>query len=87
LDQFPLTSSALAGAAHLVTVDDPLADSAEVAIVQGMANVELLLAGGTDSAGDGWLLEVFGDEISAPMERLIPIARALVAVALSVPSA
>ncbi|HVQ86881.1 MAG TPA: sensor domain-containing diguanylate cyclase [Actinomycetes bacterium] len=85
LAQFPLTQAALAGAAHLVTVDDPYADAAEAAIVQGMGCISLLVAGGTDSEGDGWLIEVFGDEISVPMNEIVPVARALVAMALTAP--
>jgi hypothetical protein len=83
LASFPLTQAALAGAAYLVSVDDPYVDAAEAAIVQGMGCVSLLLAGGTDSDGVGWLIEVFGDEISAAMDDLVPVARALVAVGLA----
>jgi hypothetical protein len=83
LASFPLTQAALAGAAYLVSVDDPYADAAEAAIVQGMGCVSLLVAGGTDSSGDGWLIEIFGDEISAAMDELVPVARALVAIGLA----
>jgi hypothetical protein len=83
LASFPLTQAALAGAAHLVSVHDPYADAAEAAIVQGMGCVSLLVAGGTDSDGVGWLIEIFGDEISTAMDDLVPVARALVAIGLA----
>ena len=83
LASFPLTQAALAGSAHLVSVHDPYADVAEAAIVQGMGCVSLLVAGGTDSEGVGWLIEIFGDEISAAMDDLVPVARALVAIGLA----
>jgi diguanylate cyclase (GGDEF)-like protein len=85
LEQFPLTKQVLVGGAHLVSIDDPYADQAESAIVQGLGCVALLVAGGTDADGDGWLIEVFGDEISLPMLAVVPVARALVVLALSVP--
>lgn len=82
LETFPLTRKALEGAAFLVSVDDPAADPSEVAIIQGMGCLTLLVVGDRDVVGDGWLLEIFGDEISAPMHEMPAVCRALVAVAI-----
>lgn len=82
LETFPLTEKALAGRALTVSVDDPKADAAEVAIIQGMGCVGLLVAGDVDRSGDGWLVEIFGDEISSPLEPMATVARALVVIAV-----
>ena len=81
IDRFPLTRRALTGSGFVVTVDDPMADAAEVAILQGLGAVGVLLAGARSNS-DGWLVEVVADEISAPLHALVPVARALLAVAL-----
>ena len=84
LAEFPLTRSALAGGSYVVTIDDPYADSSEVAMLLGVGCLELLMVGGVDRNGDGWLIEIFGDEISQPLLPLTGLARSLMAVALSV---
>ena len=50
----------------------------------GVGCIELLMVGGVDRNGDGWLIEIFGDEISQPLLPLTGLARSLMAVALSV---
>jgi diguanylate cyclase (GGDEF)-like protein len=83
LDDYPLSRAALAGGSYVVTIDDPYADASEVAMLQGVGCIELLIVGGVDRNGDGWLIEIFGDEISQPLLPLTGLARALLSVALN----
>ena len=87
LASFPVTQIALTGEARLVSIEDPYADPAESAIVDGMGCVELLIAGGESPSGDRWLIEIFGDEFSSPMKTLAAPLRALIALALAPRSA
>ena len=82
-DEYPLTDAALSGGAFLVEADDPYADPAEVAIVDGFGCTSLLFGGGVDTSGTSWLVEVFGDELSHPMREQSLVLRALVALALA----
>jgi diguanylate cyclase (GGDEF)-like protein len=82
-DDYPLTDAALSGGAFLVEVDDPYADPAEVALVDGFGCTALLFAGGVDHEGTGWLVEIYGDELSQPMRDQSLVLRALVALALA----
>jgi hypothetical protein len=84
LADFPLTNDALAGGSFVVSIEDPYADPAEVAMLQGVGCVEVLIAGGVDREGNGWVIELFGDEISQGLVPLAAVARSLMAVALSV---
>jgi hypothetical protein len=43
---------------------------------------EMLMTGGADVGQGAWLLEVVGDELSAPMRPYANVLRAAVAVAL-----
>jgi len=83
LESFPVTRSALAGQARLVSIEDPYADPAESAIVDGMGCVELLIGGGESPTGDRWLIEIFGDELSSTMKSVVAPLRALIALALA----
>ena len=83
LESFPVTRSALAGQARLVSIEDPYADAAESAIVDGMGCVELLIGGGESPSGDRWLVEIFGDELSSTMRSVVAPLRALIALALA----
>jgi hypothetical protein len=83
LDEYPTTASVVAGGVTLLTTSDPMADPAEVAILDGMGAVALVMAGGREAGGDGWLLELFADEMSLSVRELLPAVRALVAVAIS----
>jgi len=83
LDLFPVTRIALAGQARLVSIEDPYADPAESAIVDGMGCVELLIGGGESPSGDRWLIEIFGDELSSTMRSVVAPLRALIALALA----
>jgi diguanylate cyclase (GGDEF)-like protein len=85
LDTYPQTRLAVAGGSYAVIADDPTADPAEVAILDGLGATAVIAAGGTDRAGDGWLVEVFLDELSGFGQELAGVLRLLVLAAL-VPS-
>ena len=82
LDDYPLSRRMLEGHGALVSVDDPLADPSERAILDGAGYTALVMAGGTDAAGTGWLLEVYVDDISGDVSALSATLRALTACAL-----
>jgi diguanylate cyclase (GGDEF)-like protein len=79
---YPLTVAALDGQGCLVEAGSPTGDPAEQAILDAGGFTGVLLAGGRDGAGAGWLVEVYLDEISVPGQALVPVLRALVACAL-----
>jgi diguanylate cyclase (GGDEF)-like protein len=90
LDTYPQTRHALSGASYTITSDDPTADPAEVAILDGLGATGVIAAGGTETdadgrAGDGWMVEVFLDELSTFGQELGGILRLLVMAALHPP--
>ena len=82
LDTYPQTRMAVAGGSYAITSDDPTADPAEVAILDGLGAAAVIAAGGTEATGDGWLVEVFLDELSAFGQELAGVLRLLVLAAL-----
>ena len=82
LSDFPVTAAAVDGVAVCIETTDPTADPGEVAMLDGMGAVSLIMAGGRQPGGDGWLMELFGDVMSLSLRELMPAVRALVAVAL-----
>lgn len=82
LSGYPATAAAVDGAGVQVVAADKDADPAEVAILDAGGYTAVVLAGGRDRVGDGWLVEVFLDELSADVDDLAPTLRALVACAL-----
>jgi diguanylate cyclase (GGDEF)-like protein len=82
LSDFPVTAAAVEGVAVCVDTTDPLADPVEVAMLDGMGAVALIMAGGRQRSGDGWVLELFADVMTASLRELLPAVRGLVAVAL-----
>jgi diguanylate cyclase (GGDEF)-like protein len=85
LGSYPQTQRAVAGGSYVVTADDPAADPAEVAILDGLGASAVIAAGGTEPAGDGWLVEVFLDELSSFGQELGGVLRLLVLAALHPP--
>jgi hypothetical protein len=81
LVDFPQTAYALQG--HVVTLHagDDDTDPAELAMLDGIGASSLLMAGVTDVTGEGWLLEIIGDAMSAPMADYELPLRALMALA------
>lgn len=79
---YPQTQFALAGGSYAVAVDDSTADPAELAILDGLGATAVAAAGGTDEHGDGWLVEVFLDELSTQGQEMAGVLRLLVLAAL-----
>ncbi|MFL6182272.1 MAG: hypothetical protein ACJ73J_08175, partial [Actinomycetes bacterium] len=82
LDTYPQTRMAVSGGSYAVTVEDPTADPSEIAILDGLGAIAVIAAGGTDESGDGWLVEVFLDELSGFGQELGGVLRLLVLAAL-----
>jgi diguanylate cyclase (GGDEF)-like protein len=85
LSDYPSTEQALRGGAFSVRADDPGSDGAELAILDDLAAVAVVGAGGRDAHGDRWLVEVYTDALSGSERELVTLLRVLVAVALSLP--
>jgi hypothetical protein len=85
VDAYPQTALALAGGSFAVRVDDPGADPAEVAILDGLTADAVIGAGGVDEDGDAWLVEVFLDRLSDSGQELAGVLRLLVLAALHPP--
>ncbi len=82
LANYPVSAGAVEGGSALVLADDAGGDPAEIAILTASGWTANLMAGARDAEGAGWLVEIFTDEISAPVLELAPTLRALVALAL-----
>jgi diguanylate cyclase (GGDEF)-like protein len=85
LADYPLSSRMLEGRGGVVAVDDPLADPAERAILEGAGYTALVMAGATEPTGDGWLVEVYVDDIAGDVSSLASALRALTACAVLPP--
>jgi diguanylate cyclase (GGDEF)-like protein len=81
LTDYPQTAYALLGHVVLLNATDPETDDAELDILERMGASILLMAGITGSDGSGWLLEIYGDAMSAPMSDFAIPLRALMALA------
>ncbi len=81
--EYPSTAQALRGGAFTVRADEPGADAAELAILDDLAAVAVVGAGGQDAGGDRWLVEVYTDTLSGPERDLVTLLRVLVAAALT----
>jgi diguanylate cyclase (GGDEF)-like protein len=86
VEAYPQTALALAGGSYSVKVDDPGADPAEVAILDGLTAEAVIGAGGVDEHGDAWLVEVFLDRLSDSGQELAGVLRLLVLAALHPPA-
>ena len=82
LADYPSTASAVDGGWFVVEAADGAADPAELAMLDGMGASALLAAGGVDRDGRRWLLEVFTDSLSHPVDECVPVLRALLPTAL-----
>jgi diguanylate cyclase (GGDEF)-like protein len=83
LDTYPQTRLAIAGGSYAITAEDPTADPAEVAILDGLGATAAVAAGGQDADGDGWLVEVFLDDLSTFGQEMAGVLRLLVLAALN----
>ena len=82
LADYPLTQAVLRGGQAVVHADDPEADPTERALVETSGALALIMAGGPDRDGRGWLVEMFVDEVSGDVSMLPTVLRALTACAL-----
>lgn len=82
VEEFPASYAAASGQVVVVDVDDPRSDPAETALLMAGGLAEMLMSGGADAGAAAWLVEVVGDELSAPMRPYANVLRAAVAVAL-----
>ena len=82
LADYPVTLSMLDGRATTIEAADVGADPRERAILDAAGFTAMVMAGGRDRAGYGWLLEIFVDDISADVSSLPVALRALTACAL-----
>jgi diguanylate cyclase (GGDEF)-like protein len=85
LDTYPLSRRMLAGGGYVVMADDPVGDPAEVAMLTGGGYSGLVMAGGRDAVGRGWLVEVYVDDLCGDVAGMDDVLRALVATALMAP--
>nr|MDA8435750.1 hypothetical protein [Actinomycetales bacterium] len=83
VDEYPATYAALTGRCIVVDVDDPRSDPAEVSLLMLGGLSEMVMCGGGCADGDRWVVEVVGDELSAPVRPYASVLRAGVALALA----
>jgi diguanylate cyclase (GGDEF)-like protein len=83
IDEYPSTYAALTGQCIVVDVDDPRSDPAEASLLMLGGLSEMVMCGGSYVDGDRWLIEVCGDELSAPVRQYASVLRAGVALALA----
>lgn len=81
LADYPQTAFALRGNVVAIHATDPETDRAELAMLDGIGATTLLMSGITDPQGGGWLLEIIGDAMSAPMGDYELSLRALMSLA------
>jgi diguanylate cyclase (GGDEF)-like protein len=81
LRDYPQTAHAMRGNVVTLHVGDPETDPGELAVLERFGASTLLMAGVTDVAGTGWLLEVFGDAMSSPLGDFAIPLRGLMAIA------
>jgi diguanylate cyclase (GGDEF)-like protein len=82
LAAYPATAEAVQGGGFVQQAGDPGNDPSEEDLLLVGGYKAMVVAGGTNAAG-GWLVEVFTDDMSLPVQGLAPVLRALVAVALT----
>ena len=83
VDDYPATYAALTGHVVVVDVDDPRSDPAEVSLLMLGGLAEMVMNGGSAADGDRWVIELVGDELSAPVRPYASVLRAGVALALA----
>lgn len=79
---YPASAAAIGGGGFWADLGSGAGDGAELALLAESGGSALLAAGGPDGRGDGWLVEVEFDAISASAGHLVAAFRSLVAVAL-----
>jgi len=82
LVDFPVTRAVLDGGGLVLSASDLGADPQERAILDAAGYSAVIMGGGRDVDGHGWLVEVFVDDISGDVAGLGRVLRALTACAL-----
>ena len=82
LRDYPQTAHAMLGNVVTLHAGDEETDPGELAILERMGATTLLMAGITEPSGRGWLLEIFGDAMSAPVTDFAIPLRGLMAIAV-----
>lgn len=82
LSDFPMSQLALGGEVFILDVEDITSDPAETMLMSSIGVTELLMTGGVDRFGNGWLLEIPADSLSYPLKPYANVVRAAVALAL-----
>lgn len=78
LEDYPLTRRALEEeGAFVVDVDDPRADAKERALLEEFGQRYVLAVACRGEGGAGWLLELYGDARSAPVQAAIPLVESV----------
>lgn len=84
LGGYPHTAELLArGGSCVVSAEDPTADPAERALLEGWGMSSVLAAAATDAHGDRWLVELYADGHSSKLTEGARHLRALVREAVS----
>ncbi|HEX5017688.1 MAG TPA: sensor domain-containing diguanylate cyclase [Actinomycetes bacterium] len=81
VQEYAQTAHALLGNVVLLGATDPETDPAELEILERMGASMLLMAGITSPGEGGWLLEIYGDAMTAPLSDFAIPVRALMALA------
>lgn len=82
VDDYPATYAALTGHHVVVDVDDPRSDPAETSLLMLAGQSEMLMTGAADGEGNHWVVEILGDDLSAPVRPYVSALRAGVALAV-----
>jgi diguanylate cyclase (GGDEF)-like protein len=72
VEQLPWTARALGGDSFWVGINDVAADPGELAMLAELGYTGSVVAGTTDATGARWLVEVFADPQTAPLDRFGP---------------
>jgi diguanylate cyclase (GGDEF)-like protein len=84
LADYPVTCAMLDGQGTVIAAADAGADPLERALLDAAGYTAVVMAGGRDKDGRGWLVEIFVDDISGDVSSLSTALRALTACALVV---
>jgi diguanylate cyclase (GGDEF)-like protein len=87
LDQYAPSARALGGGSFHVRSGAPYADPGEQETLDALGASAVAAAGVTEADGTAWLLEVFGDGLTAPLHAVAPVLRLLVLAAVHPPVA
>lgn len=82
LSDFPQTATIIDGGVAVVLADDPEGDPDEVELIRRMGATSLIMAGGRETGGRRWLVEIYTDEVSSGVLDITVPLRVLTAIAV-----